>query len=570
MPGALDLPFFRDGVAEVLLLSVAAGVLGTWVVLRGLAFLSHAVGTATFPGLVLADGLGFSAVLGALGAAVLVAGLMGALAGRRRTGPDSIIALVLAAALAAGIVLASDVFDSGASIDRLLFGSLLLIDAADLRFAAFAALAALAGSLLLGPRWLADGFAGRGLGPAARDVVLVLLIAFVTVASLAAVGALLATVLLVVPAATTRLLTARMRTWQLSTIVLAALEGVGGMWLAFEADVPPGAAIAVIAVGVFILAALLRAAVARRPRGLATAALAVLGALLLAGCGATAQSDGRPLVVATTTQLADIAAAIGEPDVAVHSILRRNSDAHEYEPRPSDVRAVAGAEAVLISGLGFDAWAGEIVKASGTNAPVINAGAAATAGAGADMQDPHWWLDPAAGLRATEAVEAALIRAAPGARAAISARASAYRARLSRLDAAIRECIARVPARERRIVTDHDALGRFTRRYGIDVVGVVMPAAVSRAQASAGDLATLEREIRRAGVRVVFPEAGLSSSVAQRIAVDSDAAVGDALHADALGPEGSRSGTYLGMLAANADALARGMSAGGVSCEVDA
>ena len=56
MPGALDLPFFRDGLAEVLLLAVAAGVLGTWIVLRGLAFFAHAVSTATFPGLVVAEG----------------------------------------------------------------------------------------------------------------------------------------------------------------------------------------------------------------------------------------------------------------------------------------------------------------------------------------------------------------------------------------------------------------------------------------------------------------------------------------------------------------------------------
>ena len=72
-PGVLDpfsLPFFQRGVAEVLVLSVGAGVIGTWIVLRGLAFFAHAVGTATFPGLVLADGLGFAATLGELMCAV--------------------------------------------------------------------------------------------------------------------------------------------------------------------------------------------------------------------------------------------------------------------------------------------------------------------------------------------------------------------------------------------------------------------------------------------------------------------------------------------------------------------
>src|SRR5919204_2646078 len=62
-------PFFQRGVLEIALLSAGAGLLGVWVVLRGLAFSSHAVGTAAFPGLVLADGLGFPAPLGALAAA---------------------------------------------------------------------------------------------------------------------------------------------------------------------------------------------------------------------------------------------------------------------------------------------------------------------------------------------------------------------------------------------------------------------------------------------------------------------------------------------------------------------
>ena len=71
-----QLPFVQKGLIEVLILSVGAGVLGTWIVLRGLAFFSHAVGTATFPGLVLADGIGFSAPLGAFGVAVALARAM--------------------------------------------------------------------------------------------------------------------------------------------------------------------------------------------------------------------------------------------------------------------------------------------------------------------------------------------------------------------------------------------------------------------------------------------------------------------------------------------------------------
>src|SRR5690349_21710369 len=138
----------QRALLEVALLSVGAGLLGTWIVLRGLAFFSHAVGTASFPGLVLADGLGFAAPLGAIGAALLFAAGAAGLRGRR-SGQDAVVALVLVACLAGGVVLASDVFESGSNVETLLFGSLLLIDGGDIALAAaVAAATVLAGAAI--------------------------------------------------------------------------------------------------------------------------------------------------------------------------------------------------------------------------------------------------------------------------------------------------------------------------------------------------------------------------------------------------------------------------------------
>ena len=562
------LPFFQRGVVEVLLLAVAAGILGTWIVVRGLAFFAHAVGTATFPGLVLADGLGFSAAVGAFGAALVMAGLVALLARRRGAEAGSVTALALAAALALGVVLASDVFGSQARVDRLLFGSLLLIDGADLRLAAVAAVAVAAATLVLGQRWLATGFTGARPG-GAGDTILILLIALTAVAALTAVGALLATALLVVPAATTRLLTNRMGTWQAATVALAAVEGVAGMWLAFQLDVPPGAAIAVLAGTVFAVVALGRVlAVRRRPRG-AAVALAAAAALGVAGCGSGTDTGGAPVVVATTTQLGDITRELAGPSVRVRQILRPNSDPHEYEPRPRDVQDVADAQVVLTSGRGIDGWAADLVPDSGSDARVVDVGARVpvTREAG-DEPDPHWWHDPRNVAAATRTIERELIAAAPQDRAAIERRARAYRARLDRLDREIRACLERIPRERRKIVTDHDALGYFTGRYGITVVGAVIPSASTRAQASAGDLAELERAIRRENVRAVFPEEAVNAKLAERIARDTGASASDRLYGDTLGPQDSRAGTYLGMEAANTEALARGMSGGAARCTV--
>src|SRR6476619_980672 len=127
-----QLPFVQDGLVQIAFLSIAGGLLGTWIVLRGLAFYAHAVAAPSFPGLVLAAGLGFAAPLGAFAVGGAFAATVGQLSARdRRAGYDTLTALVLVAALAAGTILASDVFHSGSQVDSLLFGSLLVVDTSD-------------------------------------------------------------------------------------------------------------------------------------------------------------------------------------------------------------------------------------------------------------------------------------------------------------------------------------------------------------------------------------------------------------------------------------------------------
>src|SRR5438067_1007724 len=263
MLGPFHYAFVQRGALEIMLLSVAAGLLGSWIVLRGLAFYSHAVAGA-----------------------------------------------------------------------------------------------------VLGRRWVAVGFdaaAARAFGArsAVPDAVLLALIALGVVSSLAAIGALLATALFVVPAATVRLLVRRLPAWQLGSVVLAATEGIAGLWLSVEVNVPPGAAVAVLAGGVFALVAAARALRSWRP--VALVAACVLLALLVAACGSGGGKAGSVTVVATTTQIGEWTRTIGGGAVTVHQILQPNTDPHEYEPRPADVEATAGATLVLESGVSLDHWMGKVV-----------------------------------------------------------------------------------------------------------------------------------------------------------------------------------------------------------------
>src|SRR5919198_1266148 len=279
-----QLPFVQRGVLEIAVLSVGAGVLGTWIVLRGLAFFSHAVGTAAFPGLVLADGLGFAAPLGAFGVAALFTLAVWALSRRRGAAYDSLTALVLVGCLAAGVILASDVFHSGSNVEQLLFGSLLLVDGADIRLAIFATVAVVGASVILGRRWLAAGFDELG-DPVSGDgvwleLLLLTLIALATTAALTIHGALLVAALFVAPAATVRLFANRMISWQIGSVLLAAAEGTVGLWLSVKTNAPPGATIATLSGAVFSVCGVVRV-LGTRARGLALAG--AVGATLLIG-----------------------------------------------------------------------------------------------------------------------------------------------------------------------------------------------------------------------------------------------------------------------------------------------
>jgi ABC-type Mn2+/Zn2+ transport system permease subunit len=256
-----DIPFLREALFELVLLAITGGVLGAWVVLRRLAFFSHAAGSATFPGLVVADASGVSPTIAGLAVALGYAGGVQR-AGRAGREHGEGTALLLVAALAAGVILASDVFESGAVVDRLLFGTLLGLGATDLAVSAAVALVATVAAIALGRTWSAVGFdpdGARALGlPTGRaDLLLLGLVAVAAVAAIPAVGALLVTAVYVLPAAAARMLTGSIRGLIACALALALAEGILGLYLAYWLDIPPGPPVAVLGALVCMAAAAL-------------------------------------------------------------------------------------------------------------------------------------------------------------------------------------------------------------------------------------------------------------------------------------------------------------------------
>ena len=258
---AFEPQFMRLALVEVVLLAVAAGLLGAFVVLRRLAFFTHAAGNATFPGLVAAEAAGVNAQLAALALALGYAGGVERAGRDGRQASDPLTALLLVAALAAGAVLASDVLESGAGVDRLLFGTLIGLGGSDLAAAALVALLAAIATAALGRSWVAaefDAEAHRAQAAPRGDAVLLALLAAAVVSALPAVGALLVASMLVVPAATARLLTRSVPALVAAATALAVGTGMVGLYAAYWLDAPPGPAIALLAAALYAAVAIVR------------------------------------------------------------------------------------------------------------------------------------------------------------------------------------------------------------------------------------------------------------------------------------------------------------------------
>ncbi|GIW13455.1 MAG: ABC transporter substrate-binding protein [Tepidiforma sp.] len=309
-------------------------------------------------------------------------------------------------------------------------------------------------------------------------------------------------------------------------------------------------------------------------RNLLVAAAAFAAVVGIAGCGGDGADGEGVRVVATTTQIGALVREVAGDRVRLDVLLDAGADAHDYEPSPQDSRRLREADLVLKNGIGLDDWLDDLIAGSGTRATVVvvTEGVDVIAGddhghedeaAGDDHAheegDPHVWHDPANVQVMVTNIAEALAGADPANAASYRAAAEAYRAKLDDVDRQIRELFAPVPEGNRKVVTEHVSLQYFARRYGIAVVGAIVPTTSKDAQPSAQDLARLTDVIREEGVRAILAEAEVDPKVAEQLARDTGVRVVTGLYADSLGPAGSGADTVDGMLLHNARLIAEAL-----------
>lgn len=254
-----DLAFLPKALAVAVMSSIVCGVVGTFVVLRGMAFIGDAVAHAVFPGLAVAFVVSGNLVLGGTIAGVLTAVLVAVFAQNRRLKEDSIIGVFFVAAFALGIVIISQAPGYAGSLQQFLFGSITGIPDSDVFVVAGTGVLVLTVLFLFHKEFVTisldrESARAMGVGVFWLDLVLYVLVTLAVVISVQTIGNILVLALLITPAATARLLTDRLGVMMALAPVLGGLAALVGLYVSWSWDLPTGGTIVLVLTAVFLAA----------------------------------------------------------------------------------------------------------------------------------------------------------------------------------------------------------------------------------------------------------------------------------------------------------------------------
>lgn len=271
-------------------------------------------------------------------------------------------------------------------------------------------------------------------------------------------------------------------------------------------------------------------------------------------------------VIASFSIIADLAREVGGPLVRVTSLVGQDQDAHAYQPRPSDARAVSTARMMVVNGLGFEGWAERLAQSAGFKGIAVvasrgvkalragevghsHAGHNHAAGGAAGAVDPHAWQEVANVKLYVGNIRDGLAAADPANAGAYAANAAAYLVKLTALEAEITTAWAAIPRGNRRIVTSHDAFTYYGDAYGVDFAAP--QSAISANDPTPREMAALIAQIRRDNIRALFLENISAGQVLAQVARETGARIGGRVYSDALSAPVGPAGTYIDMMRHN-------------------
>jgi len=252
---------------------------------------------------------------------------------------------------------------------------------------------------------------------------------------------------------------------------------------------------------------------------LKTISLAVLFLLLILSLSLAQEKRDRLNVVVTIPVLADFARNIGGDLVSVKSIISGLENPHTYEPRGSDVKAIARADLFVRVGLGLETWADKLVRNAGNSRLIQQVSASRTCNV--INNNPHVWMDIENARRMVIAIMEGMARADPSHANVYRRNADLYIDQLLTLDKKIRKTLS--PLSGQAIVTAVPAFTYFLKRYGIEEAATII--SVPGKEPSGRHLRRVITLMRKRGIRIILTVPQFPPRIPHLVAEETGAVV---------------------------------------------
>lgn len=275
------------------------------------------------------------------------------------------------------------------------------------------------------------------------------------------------------------------------------------------------------------------------------------------------------IIVASTSMLADTVSEIAGERATVIGLMGPGIDPHLYKPTRSDIALLNKANVVFYNGAFLEGKMEQSftrLRDSGKSvfavADLIDPSLLHSPTGLHGAPDPHIWMDPKVWSETVRVIRNALAAALPDAMDELQSRAAAYREKILKLDTYSEKILSSVPSEVRVLVTAHDAFSYFGRRYNYEVVGI--QGLSTESEAGIRDIERIvsllvDRKIPAVFVESTVSERNVRALIEGARAKGHSVRIGGELFSDAMGPAGTKEGTYLGMIEHNVTTIVQGL-----------
>lgn len=278
--------------------------------------------------------------------------------------------------------------------------------------------------------------------------------------------------------------------------------------------------------------------------------LAVTGlsvSLAVAGCssvgpGQTNPGQQGPTVVASTTQTEDFARHVLGDRGRVVGMLQPNQSPHHHEVTPADITNIAQSDIVVAGGAGAtDSWLPQAVSSAGFDGTQVDAAAGTRLRQrtknGKVEDDPHLWHDPENAKVMVGNIARAIEDKDPAHKDVYERNVNAYLGQLDELENHTRQQLSSIPPEQRNLVTTHGAFGYYADRYGLQLVGSVIPSFDDQAEQSSQQVDQFVQKLKDTRAKAIFTEATIPANVVRAVGEEAHVKiVTDPLYSDNNAP----------------------------------